>query len=267
MLLDGNKRGDFLNKFSLDNDLSQSIVDGILKGYKEYLDLRRKAQKALKVSGAYAWVKGNHIDSSVDEICSNYDNIQSSIERAGYTWEYLQFTLKESKEKYLVIIKNSRGASMTFNGNLDSNKKENYLYEYAGINNSIIDSDLLQSVESERFVQLELSFPELEAINKNTSMKAPEGYDRFYVVTYEFDPQSKMISKIALTLPNQSKMTLVEVADLTPLIDNSVYSITDEELEIVKRDIVPEGIYSGEDQSFGYEVASEENDDLKKELN
>lgn len=94
-----------VNKFSLENELSQSIVDGILKGYKEYLDVRRRVQKDLKVSGAYAWVKGNHIDSSVDEACSNYDRVQSSIEKAGYTWEYLQFILEDTQEKYLVIVK------------------------------------------------------------------------------------------------------------------------------------------------------------------
>lgn len=99
-----------VNKFSLANELSQSIVDGILKGYKEYLDVRRRAQKDLKVSGAYAWVKGNHIDSSVDEACSNYNQVQSSIEKAGYTWEYLQFVLKDTQEKYLVIVKIVEGS-------------------------------------------------------------------------------------------------------------------------------------------------------------
>ena len=256
-----------VNKFSLANELSQSIVDGILKGYKEYLDVRRRAQKDLKVSGAYAWVKGNHIDSSVDEACSNYNQVQSSIEKAGYTWEYLQFILKDTQEKYLVIVKNSRGITKTFNGKVDNNKKENYLYEYAGINNRIIESKSLQSVASEKVVQLELSLPELEAINKNVAMKAPEGYNRFYVVTYEFDSQSKMISKIALTLPNQHEMSLVEVADLTPLIEKSIYSISDEELEIVKGDKVPESIYADEDQSFGYGIAAEEQDNTKKEAN
>ncbi len=150
---------------------------------------------------------------------------------------------------------------------MDSSKRENYLYEYAGINNPIIDSESLKSVASEKVVQLELSLPELEAINQKIAMKAPEGYNRFYVVTYEFDSQSKMISKIALTLPNQYEMSLVEVADLTPLIEKSIYSISDEELEIVKGDKVPESIYADEDQSFGYGVAAEEQDDTKKEAN
>lgn len=256
-----------MDKFTLPDELNQLIVDGILKGYKDYLDVRRRAQKELKVSGAYAWVKGNHIDSSVDEICSNYDEIQSSIEKAGYAWEYLQFILKKSQEKYLVIVKNSRGITKTFNGKIDRAKQENYLYEFAGINNSIIESKALQSTNSDKVIQLELSLPELDAIQKNTALEAPEGYDRFYVVTYEFEPQSKMISKVSLTLPSQSEMTLVEVVDLTPLIETSVYSISEEELEIVKGDKFPESIYADENQSFGYGIAAENQEDSEKEAN
>lgn len=246
-----------MSDFSLSGELSQSIVDGILKGYKEYLGVRKQAQEKLKVSGAYAWVKGNHIDSNVDEECSHYEQIQSSIEKAGYTWEYLQFYLKATKEKYLVIVKNSRGTTKTFNGKADSSKEENYLYEYAGINNSIIQSNSFQKSTPKKVVQLELSIPEMKAINQRTAMNAPEGYSRFYVVTYEFDDQSKMISKIALTLPNQFEMSLIEVEDLTPLIEKSIYEITAEELESVKDDRVPDAVYTDESQSFGYEVAAE----------
>lgn len=257
-----------MNDFSLPNKLSQSIVDGILKGYKDYLGVRKQAQKDLKVSGAYAWVKGNHIDSSVDDACSNYDGIESSIEKAGYTWEYLQFTLKESQEKYLVIMKSARGITKTFDGKNDGKKKANYLHDLAGINNPIIDSNkMLSSVSAGKSIQLELTMPELEAISKNAVLEAPVDYNRFYVVTYEFDDQSKMISKIALTLPNQKKMTLVEVADLTPFINTSEYSITDEELESVQGDKIPDSIYTDEDQSFGYGIAAESQDDSEKEAN
>ena len=87
------------------------------------------------------------------------------------------------------------------------------------------------------------------------------------VVTYEFAPDSKMISKSALTLPNQQEMILVEVADLTPLIEKSEFSISEDELEIVKSDKVPESIYADGDQLFGYGVAAEEHEDLEKKAN
>lgn len=140
--------------------------------------------------------------------------------------------------------------------------KENYLYDYAGINNSIINNNNLQLKKVKGLVQLELNFPELEAINKKIAMRAPEGYSRFYVVTYEIDERSKMISKIALTLPKQDEMSLVEVADLTPLIEKSEYSISGEELEFIKEDKIPDSVYPDETHLFGYELASEDQDDV-----
>ncbi|WGN89565.1 hypothetical protein [Ligilactobacillus faecis] len=251
-----------MNEFSLPVELCQVFVDGILKGYKEYIGVRKKAQKDLEVSGAYAWVKGNHIDSSVCEECSKYSHVKSLVDKAGYTWEYIQFVLNNEQEKYLLIVKSSQGIANTFNEKTGRNKKENYLYDYAGINNAIINSKNIQLKKSKDFVQLELSLPELEAINKNIAIKAPEGYTRFYVVTYEVDEQSKMISKIALTLPNQDKMSLVEVADLTELIEKSEYSIGEEELEFIKGDKVPDGVYPDETHSFGYEFVAENQEDI-----
>lgn len=256
-----------MGKFDLPGDLNQLVVDGILKGYKEYLSIRRRAQRELRVSAAYAWVKGNHIDSCVDELCSNHESIESSIELAGYTWEYIQFHLKDSKEKYLVIVKNSRGINKTFNGKMDKINRENYLYDYAGINNSLIEDGALKSVQTNQVIQLELSLPEMDAIQKNVALQAPEGYNRFYVVTYEFEAGTKMISKIALTLPNQQEMRLVEVADLTPLIELSDYKITDDELEVIQGDLFPDSIYADGDQTFDYGVAAENQESINKEAN
>ena len=42
------------SNISLPSELCQVIVDGILNGYKDYLEVRRQAYNALKVSAAYA---------------------------------------------------------------------------------------------------------------------------------------------------------------------------------------------------------------------
>lgn len=44
-----------MKKLNLPEELSQLVVDGILKGYKDYLSVRKKAQDELKISGAYGW--------------------------------------------------------------------------------------------------------------------------------------------------------------------------------------------------------------------
>ncbi|MBC2673715.1 hypothetical protein [Listeria booriae] len=49
-----------LNEFQ-----AQAVVDGILEGYKNYLDERRQKKEELRVSAGYAFTKGNHIDDTI----------------------------------------------------------------------------------------------------------------------------------------------------------------------------------------------------------
>ena len=51
-----------MKEYQLPDKLNESLVDGIIEGYRDYLDVRRQKARELKVHGAYAWVKGNHID-------------------------------------------------------------------------------------------------------------------------------------------------------------------------------------------------------------
>lgn len=57
------------------------------------------------VSGAYAWVKGNHIDHYVALACEQH-GVESKLAKAGLTWQYLKFT--HENEKILFIVKNAR---------------------------------------------------------------------------------------------------------------------------------------------------------------
>ena len=241
--------------------LCQLIVDGIIKGYKDYLDVRKRAKEELIVSTAYAWVKGNHIDNSVYDMCCKSGILDYKIDKAGYTWEYLQFTLEESGKKFLLFIKNSIMMHQTFNEKIDQRKKNNYLYEYAGINNRVFQSEDITKLKNEKVVQLELTFPEFEAIKSKVPMSAPEGYDAFYIITYEIDSQSKMIKNVSLTQPNQSDMSLYEIANLTPFIGKSEYKISESDLEDILNDKVPEGIYADDDQAFIYKVVDKDTDE------
>ncbi|MDD9149731.1 hypothetical protein OYT88_14345 [Sporolactobacillus sp. CQH2019] len=250
-----------MSKFDLPASLEQQLVNGIMSGYKSYLGVRRNAQEELAVSGAYAWVKGNHIDSSVKDSIQDLESVAAGVDKAGYTWEYLQFSYDDGDGKALIIVKNTRSTDRNFGGKPGRANHENYLYEYAGINNSAVRSGELRGIRKNRQIQLELSFPELEAIHSNSVIEKPSGFDRFYIVTYEIDDISKMISAIKLTMPNQETMRLVEIADLTPLIKGSGVTINEDELAAVKNDKIPEGVYSSEGQSFGYEVAGKEKED------
>ncbi|WP_249870552.1 hypothetical protein [Oceanobacillus saliphilus] len=75
-------------KFS--DEISESIVKGIMKRYKSYLNERKQKKEELLISSAYAWVKGNHIDHFVAEESESF-GITYVPSKAGYSWGYLQF--------------------------------------------------------------------------------------------------------------------------------------------------------------------------------
>lgn len=233
--------------------LEQQLVDGILAGYKDYLSVRRSAQKRLAVSSAYAWVKGNHIDSQVKEKCADIPGIEVKHDLAGYAWEYLQFSYDDANGQSMIIVKNQRAAASNFNEKPQQADPKNYLYQYAGINNELVKKGCLKGKRTGAGVQLELSMPELAAIQQNVTTDQPQGFNRFYIVTYEID-DVKMIKSIRLTMPKQNTMSLFQAADLTPMIAKSGIDITPEELAVVQRDRVPASVYSPDNQPFGYEI-------------
>ncbi|KIX90273.1 hypothetical protein TP70_08555 [Staphylococcus microti] len=112
-----------MNEFSLPTELNQLIVDGILNGYKEYLEERRAKKEKYIVSTGFSWSKANIIDTYVAKACSEFEGVSYKVDKAGYTWEYVQFTLKHAQESFLFIVKNSWGIDRTFNGKIDKNKK------------------------------------------------------------------------------------------------------------------------------------------------
>lgn len=52
--------GEAVKKYRFGKHLNQSIVDGILQGYKNYLEERSEKKETMKISSAYAWVRGSY---------------------------------------------------------------------------------------------------------------------------------------------------------------------------------------------------------------
>jgi len=248
-----------MRQFKLDNKVYQAIVDGTQNGYLEYLHERRRKKNELRVSGAYAWTKGNHIDDQVARAVESL-GLNYRMDKAGYTWEYLQFTLADDSEKYLIIIKNSKRTKDFFDGKTSSDKNKNYLTPLSDINNSQLTSDDLNFEALPEQIELELSSPaEIKAVLNNSSLSSEEGYSRFYIVTYEINSETKMIDSIRLTMPSSKTMRLYEIENLTPFIQSSPVTITRDDLEPVLQEINSnETIFSGDQHSFGYSVPSEE---------
>src|SRR5690625_562370 len=94
-----------MEKYKLTKELNKKIVDGLIKGYQEYIDVRKEKYRSMRISGAYAWVKGNHIDDQVAAACVD-QNVDFKLEKAGVSWQYLQF--RQESDKVLFIIRNAR---------------------------------------------------------------------------------------------------------------------------------------------------------------
>lgn len=242
-----------MDDFKLPTLMAQRLVDGLMGGYKEYLAERKQKQQALTISGAFAWTRSNFIDSKISQLFSQDDTVDSQIDKAGYAWEYPQFIQESDSDRALIIVKNARQVKRNFNGATASIDKNNYLYRLAGINNTWSAAGLLSGKPTDRVVQLELALPEATTDFEHLAEQVSSNFSKFYIVTYEVDNVSKMISDIELTMPNQSKMTLSPIQNLTPLISRSQFQINSEELETIQGDQVPDAAYE-QNTLFGYEI-------------
>ena len=253
--------GYLMKEYQLGQAICQVIVDGILKGYLHYLDERKVKKQTMNVSGAYAWTKGNHIDDQISKI-GQEQGLNFKIEKAGYTWEYLQFSINQASENFMIIVKNSRRITQTFDGETKKKNEVNYLIEFADINSPIVNRRATNYIQQSEQIELELSDPEeFKAIQQRTPIKGKQvqKYTRFYIVTYEIDDITKLISSIQLMLPNSITMNLDLIEDLTYLIQTSEYEITLEDVETIKNEkISDQTIFSGDDNAFGYSIPEEE---------
>lgn len=221
-----------MSDYKLSTELSQNIVDGLMAGYRDYIEVRREKARTMKISSAYAWVKGNHIDDQIAKTCEPY-GVKSKVAKAGLTWHYLQFMQPE--EKVLFIVKNAKyfnedqvDIGKNIHGNTKGRKLA-YMEPLLEINRGI-DFSKVQTVNPNGSVQLELfdDFYVNDGVEKEVS-ELVKVYDRFYIITYAID-ESQLISRISLFLPNPIDKKAYPVDDLTHYISTSQQPVIDEEV-------------------------------------
>lgn len=54
-----------INLETIKQEVRESIVKGIIAGYKDYVNERNEVKKRMVISDAYAFTKSNHIESQV----------------------------------------------------------------------------------------------------------------------------------------------------------------------------------------------------------
>lgn len=215
---------------------AQLVVDGLLNGYKEYLDIRREMKDKLKVSAAFAFTRGNFIDDGIAEKTSAFMDHQ--LKKAGESWQYLEFTFEGNKPS-LFIIKNEYRLKQTFSK--DKQKKTSqYLSNYAKINQKTLDLVRKGQIKVPN-VSIQLDLPlEEPSVSEKELMR----YENFYIIVYRTNA-AKVIESVLLVLPDDETRELHMVQDLSPYLQTSSINIEDEEYSAVvgEEEIVEGDIY------------------------
>ncbi|KIQ82245.1 hypothetical protein RW25_04120 [Bacillus sp. L_1B0_8] len=257
-----------MQEYTFSSAVNQVIVDGILNGYKSYIHERNEKQRTMKISDAYAWVKGNHIDDQTARECASV-GIEYKKAKAGYTWGYLQFS--SSEDKSMFIIKNAKYFNEgNFPGGkgIDGNKKrkkndENYLKKLSRVNHKIKFPETRSLPKESGFVEFLTLFDDntLKSLEDTEVSKLQKAYDKFYIVTYEID-EAFMISKIFLWMPNPHNEKAYLVDDLTGLINNSSVDFEDVDTTVLENDEMDSNYESP--AAFDYDIYHDEELDDEK---
>ncbi|MBC1291102.1 hypothetical protein HB820_01635 [Listeria booriae] len=232
-----------LNEFQ-----AQAVVDGILEGYKNYLDERRQKKEELRVSAGYAFTKGNHIDDTIAKKLQGLIE-EDTLAKAGESWEYLQFTFSENGDTCLFIVKNVHRLNRTFQS---SHKQSRYLVDLATINNSWIEELRTKQVKMDG-ITIQLQFFDFEEKENLEKLISRGTISKFYIVTYETDQVTKKVTKIELVAPDAQTRELHLIQNLTPYLATSRIVIEDDEYSVISN----EGEFVGTDD-YGYTAPAEE---------
>lgn len=220
-----------MHQYRFEDSLNQKIVDGILKGYSNYIRERAEKRTTMYISGAYAWVKGNHIDDQTGREVSDM-GIEYNTARAGHTWGYLQFRHTEEGRNRIFIIRNAR----YFNEdefdraktpkNTDAKRKTNYLLELAKANVNVDFEDIIEPTDlGYEQLSIDLGSPNTE-ISIETAQSLSKTVTEFHIITYLTD-ESNEIQEIRHVMPNPINKKAYLVNDLSDFIGTSTVNMID----------------------------------------
>lgn len=225
-----------MEQYKLSSEVNKAIVNGIMEGYNNYLEERKRAAKKYRIHTAFAWVKGNVIDDSVATLCEPL-GFECKVANAGVAWKYLQF--KNQGEKMLFLIKNAKyfnseavNKGKDIRGNTKHNTT-NYMEPLININAKVEFPNIEHfNFELQRQQQLQLfGLDDYQSIDEDSI----KDYQKFYILTYNIDA-NYMISEINLWMPNPTDNIAYQVEDLSYLLGAESWHI--EEVEGDLKDIL-----------------------------
>lgn len=225
-----------MDQYKFSTEYNKMIVDAVVEGYRDYIEHRKERKLKMKISSAFAWTKGNFIESKLADDCSNY-GFSYRKSKAGLTWDYLQFV--HGSTKILFLIKNaayfnpdcfSQAKIPDHTGNKE---RRTYLYELSEINRNLTFSEkhLIRKngKKTEEVEQLSLFTSKSLMAAELEKVKAA-AYTQFHIITYSID-DSYQIAEIMNYLPNPHDNIAYLVEDLSHFISGA--ELTDDERGVI----------------------------------
>lgn len=223
-----------MGKYKFTDKEKSMIVHSIVEGYREYVAHRKERKEKMKISSAFAYTKGNFIESKVADECGRL-GFTYQMSKAGLTWNYLQFTHKDTKR--LFLIKNAayfneecfaQAKLPTEDGRKGA--RRSYLEELSKINSELTFSSFNsyqvdgETGKLEYIEQLSFFVSEKRIESELESLK--EMCNEFHILTYTID-EAFQISEIRQYLPNPEDNKAYLVDDLSSFISGA--ELSDEE--------------------------------------
>lgn len=248
--------------FDFNQHLTNSIVKGILSGYKDYIAVRKRASEEMYISNAYAYVKSNHIEDQVAKHVENF--VSFNKQNAGPSWKYLRFEKnnKDDNSKMVFIFRNEKyfdEKKVTHGKDLISNsegKEKKYYKPYMKMNEDADFEYIANIAESD----YQMSGDEIlfGSNSQNNTSKQP----RFFIITYDIDNESKQLVSIKIWVPNPANNEALLLVDLSAQLSEVVkneedYSIEEEELNFIREIEDKEPPFVDVEEEFGFELEEE----------
>ncbi|WP_242258276.1 hypothetical protein [Streptococcus thoraltensis] len=192
---------------------AQEIVNNIILGYNNYLQMRIEKKEEMAVSTGFAWTKSNYIDDAFDKSQSKFFN-KNALKKAGESWEYLEFYADTEFGKTLILFKGESRSKQVFGKS--SRTKSSYLYENASINREIVNIYSRNEEAKEITIQLDLFNDDL------FSEEFKSKFNCFLMITYEPDQsERRYLKSVKVLLPDPISDKLLEIQDLSAYILSS----------------------------------------------
>lgn len=226
-----------MEKYKFAPNDSKIIVNAIVEGYQDYIEHRKDRHNKMKISSAFAWTKGNFIESKIADIS---ETIQFTFRtsKAGLTWDYLQFIHEDKKILFLIqnaasFNEHNYSYATIPNSSKGKGSRRTYLHELSKINYGLeFDDSILTRQELEepfkQSKQLSLFMPEHIVMNDIDYFS--KTYNEFHILTYRID-RAFQISEIIHYLPNPTNNKAYKIEDLSHYITGA--ELTNEEREIL----------------------------------